>query len=82
MKKFLRNLLSGYFLVLLILLIEIAVFIFVQFFMEDVILAVLGNDAANDTVKLILSLCYLVLRAIIFVVALIIFFKIINKGFN
>ena len=79
MKKFLRNLFSGYFLVLLILLIEVAAFIFVQFFMDDVILMIVGSNAASENVQVILSLIYLLLRVVIFIVALIIFFKIINK---
>ena len=37
MKKFLRNLFSGYFIVLIILLLELAIFIFIQFFLEDTV---------------------------------------------
>lgn len=81
MKKFLRNLLSGYFLVLLILLLELAVFIYIQFFLEDTISMIIAdNSQASETVKIWVSLVYLFLRVIIFVVALIIFFKIVNKA--
>ena len=83
MKKFWRNLLSGYFLVLLILLIELAIFIFMQFFLDNVVEIILSNinigDDKADLVKIIVSLTYLAARTIIFVVAVIIFFKIINK---
>ena len=81
MKKFWRNLFSGYLLVLLILLIELAVFIFVQFFLDNVVDLILeSQNIKNDGLTtIILSLVYLTLRLIIFIVALIIFFRIINK---
>ena len=78
MKKFFRNLFSGYFLVLLILLIEIAVIVYIQFFLEGTIEAILGQDDTSETVKFIISLSYLALRAASFVIGVIIFFKIIN----
>ena len=78
MKKFLRNLFSGYFLVILLLLIELGAFVVVQFFLEDIIVAILGQ-ANNDWVSLIVTLVYLGLRVVIFIVAFIIFFKIIAK---
>ena len=78
MKKFLRNLFSGYFLVILLLLIELGAFVVVQFFLEDIVLAIVGNSN-NDWVSLIVTLTYLALRVIIFIVAFIIFFKIIAK---
>ena len=81
MKKFFRNLLSGYFLVLLILLLELAVFIYIQFFLEDTISNFVTNEnGASETIRLWVSLIYLLLRVIIFVVAVIIFFKIVNKA--
>ena len=79
MKKFLRNLFSGYFLVLLILLIEVAVFIFVQFFLDDLVARFVGSDATNEYIRAIIGLIYLLLRVIIFVIGVIIFFKIVNK---
>ena len=82
MKKFWRNLLSGYFLVLLILLIELAIFIFMQFFLDTVVEIFLEQynvDANADLVRVIVSLVYLTARLVIFIVAVIIFFKIINK---
>ena len=77
MKKFFRNLFSGYFIVLIILLLELAVFIFIQFFLENYLEVLLGE--ANEKVQLVVMLVYLLLRAIVFIVAVIIFFKIVNK---
>ena len=78
MKKFFRNVFSGYFLVLLLLLIELGVFIFVQFFLEDVIVAIAGPNADLDTYAWI-AIGYLISRVVIFIVAFIVFFRIINK---
>ena len=75
--RFWRNILSGYFLVLLILILELGIFIFVQFFLDDALLTILGS--ANQNLQIILSLIYLVLRLIIFIVSLFIFFHIVNK---
>ena len=77
MKKFLRNLFSGYFLVLLILLLEIGIIIFVQVFLDNFIEQVLG--VGDDNVKLITIAIYLLARVVIFIVAFFIFFHIINK---
>ena len=79
MKKFLRNLFSGYFLVLLLLLIELGAFIFVQFFLDDFIANFVVDDNASEVVQIWVALSYLILRLIIFVVAVIIFFRIINR---
>ena len=80
MKKFIRNLLSGYFLVILILLIELGVVVFLQFYMDDLADYIVSKTgASNESTSLIIALAYLALRSIIFIVALIIFFKIINK---
>ena len=78
MKKFFRNVFSGYFLVLLLLLVELGVFIFVQFFLEDVIVAIAGPNADVDTYAWI-AIGYLISRVVIFIVAFIVFFRIINK---
>ena len=83
MKKFLRNLFSGYFLVLLILLLELAIFVYIQFFMDDLVLRIVeANEMDKELVAIIVSLVYLALKLIIFIVALIIFFKIVNKPEN
>ena len=80
MKKFFRNLFSGYFLVLLILLIELGAFIYVQFFLDDTISKVLtDSNVGTEDLRLILSLIYLLLRLIVFIVSVIIFFRIVNK---
>ena len=68
---------SGYFLILLMLLIELGVLIFVQFYLDDVILIVSG--ATKEEISLIIIIVYLLLRAFASVVAFFIFFKIVNK---
>ena len=73
MKKFLRNLFSGYFLVLLLLLIELGAFIFAQFFLDDLIVNLSENKLADETVSVWVSLIYLLGRLIVIIVALIIF---------
>ena len=78
MKKFIRNLFSGFFLIILLLLIEIAAVIFVQFFVDDVIKLIVGTTG-NIDVALIITLVYLLIRVIISIIAVIIFFKIVNK---
>ena len=77
MKKFFRNLFSGYFLVLLILLLEIGIIVFIQFFLDDIIANAVGDG--NDNLSMIVMLLYLLCKLIAFIVALIIFFKIVNK---
>ena len=81
MKKFIRNLLSGYFLVILLLLLELAVFIVIQFYVDDIVQFIFEKTGItnNDLVTLIALGMYLAVRAIVFIIALIIFFKIINK---
>lgn len=79
MRKFIRNLFSGYFLILLILLAELALFVFFQFFLDDIIISFASGQLASETVRLIVGVVYLLIRIIIFIVALIIFFKIVNK---
>ena len=76
MRKFLRNLFSGYFLVLLMLLVEIAVFFYMNFFLDDLIARIIGDESGNINVQVIVSLIYLTFKVFIFVVAVIIFFKI------
>lgn len=80
MKKFLRNLFSGFFLVILILFLELAVVIAFQLFGDDIFAAIL-NRATNDAVvQAQVVLVYLLFRIIIFIIAVIIFFKIVNKA--
>lgn len=80
MKKFLRNLFSGYFLIILVLLLELAVVIVFQFFSDDIIAAILNVPEMSETTRgLIFLLVYFLIRLIVFVVAIIIFFKIVNK---
>ena len=79
MKKFIRNLLSGYLLVILLLLLELAILLVFQFGAEDIISSIAGEDVGGDRLKIAIVLIYLAIRLAVFIVALIIFFKIINK---
>lgn len=79
MKKFFRNLFSGYFLVLLLLLIELLIILFAQIFLDDLVERILGENSNPDEVKLIIVLIYLLFKLFVFFISLIIFFKIINK---
>ena len=81
MKKFFRNLFSGYFLIILLLLIELGAFIFFQFFFEAAVELLLNETSLFDdaNLKLGINLGYLLMRGIAFFIALIIFFKIINR---
>ena len=79
MKKFFRNLLSGYLFVFLFLLIEVGILLVVQFGADDLVIKIFGLDGDADLTKLIVVLVYLAIRGIGFIIAFIIFFKIINK---
>ncbi len=76
MKKFFRNLFSGYFLILFMLLIELAIVIYVQFFLDDVVLKHVDSESKAS---LIIALSYIGFKLIAFIIEVIIFFKIINK---
>ena len=78
MKRFLRNFFSGHFLIILILLLELAAFIIVQFFLEDILMAAGVVDKNND-ISLIVILLYIAFRVTSFIFAFILFFKILNK---
>lgn len=83
MKKFLRHLFSGYTFVLFILLLEICFFIFLQFFLDDIIKYFLTNTGhSTNKVRGIVYFIYFMIRVIIFIIGLIIFFKIVNKSEN
>ena len=77
MKKLFRNIFSGYFLVLLFLILEILVIIFISFFLDDVITTFLGSDEADYRELSVVILG--TLRILSYILALYIFFKIINK---
>ena len=80
MKKFIRNLLSGYFLVILILLIELGFVIFVQFYSDNIVEFLLKRMSLDEDMASLLTVGgYLLFRVVVFIVALIIFFKIIAK---
>ena len=80
MKKFLRNLFSGYLFVLLLLLIEIIIIIFFKDLLNDMIERyVVSNDKAPEMVKSLSVLAYIFIRIVAFIFAFFIFFKIINR---
>ena len=83
MKKFIRNLFSGYFLILLILLIEVGFFIFVQFFFDDLVELIIQSmnlTAAEGVIaSLSVALGYGLMKLVAFIVGLLIFFKIVNR---
>ena len=79
MKKLIRNLLSGYLLILLMLLIELAVFIYIEFFLDDTLVKFLNEEEMDISIKALITIFYIGLRIFAFVVEVIIFFKIINK---
>ena len=82
MKKFFRNLLSGYLLILILLLIEAGVLLFIQYGLGDVIGKWIGEDGSENLLKLLVAFGYLLVRLFGFIIAVIIFFKIVNKPEN
>lgn len=80
MKKFFRNLLSGYLLIIFILLLELAVIVVLQFYLDDIIVFIFDKTNANEDAIIVVLLIYLLFRLFIFIVAFIIFFRIINKS--
>ncbi|MBP5177089.1 MAG: cardiolipin synthase [Clostridia bacterium] len=76
MKKFLRNLFSGFFLIMLVLLLEAGIIIYIQFFFDDTLVA-LGVITEESAIYVLLA--YVAIRIVTFVVAVVIFFKIIAK---
>ena len=75
-KKLRRNLFSGFFLFIFILLLEILVVISFQFFMDDILLSILPE---NSDVTALVALTWIFIRIIGYVLAVILFFRIINK---
>ena len=73
MKKFFRNLTSGYSLVLFLLLIEVLFVLFVQLFSDEIA----GWLHIENEIWYVFL--YLGIRLAVFIVALIIFFRIVNK---
>ena len=73
MKKFFRNLTSGYSLVLFLLLIEVLFVLFVQLFSDEIA----GWLHIENEIWYVFL--YLGIRLAVFIIALIIFFRIVNK---
>ena len=78
MKKFLRNLFSGYFLILLVLLLELGLLVTAQYFLDN-LLETFGIAEGDQLWKLWVALAYVLAKLIVFIVGVIIFFKIISK---
>ena len=80
MKKVLRFIFSGTFFIFLMLLIELAAVIFLQFFLDDVMKATgLMDFEKNGSAALWSALVYVFIKGVAFIVGLFIFFKIVNK---
>ena len=82
MKKFFRMLGSGYILILFILLLEIGAVLFLEWLIQGdglETLHIINLDENPPLATLITVLVYIGVRLIEFIVALIIFFKIVNK---
>ena len=60
-KKFFRNLFSGFFVIILLLLAQVGIFIFVQFFLDDFLISV-GLRVSEDSSLTFLA--YFVLKSI------------------
>ena len=79
MRKFLRNLFSGYFFVLLMLLAELLAIAFGQNIIDNIISNIVSSEQYSEMSRLLTVLIYLFVRFIVFIIAIIIFFKIVNK---
>ena len=82
MKKLIRNILSGYLLIIFLLLVEVLILLVLQFNMDDIVVNLFGLDKASDTVTLFVALGYMAFRIIGYIMAFIIFFIILNKAEN
>ena len=76
MKKLRRNILSGFFLFVLLMLFEFASIIFIHFFLDNFIELLFPNNA---NVQQVVSITWYVIRLIETVVTFITFFRILNK---
>ena len=80
MKKFTRNLFSGYFIVIIILLLELFAFIVVEFFLDEIVTSIVNDpEVGTEVIRDIVSLVYYTLRFAVFVISVLIFFRIVNK---
>ncbi len=84
MKKFIRFIVSGQILVFLFLIIEVLVVVAIDLSLDDQILAVLVKNGTissdqSITIALYVSLSFIILRFLFTVLAIILFFRIINK---
>ena len=77
MKKIARTIFSGYGLVVFLLIIELLAIIFIQFFLEGIIES---SGLIDADVHPYITLVYIIIRLIATIVAIIIFFRILNKA--
>lgn len=77
-KKLRRNLYSGFFLFVFVMLIEVLLVIFMQFFMDD-IFGLIWPEIEKERVAEIVSYIWLGIRAVSFVLAILLFYRILNK---
>ena len=75
-KKLRRTLFSGFFLFILVFLLEILVLLFLQLYMDD-FLIYLGQS--EETVTIVLLLVWMFIRIVGFVFAVVLFYKVLNK---
>ena len=83
MKKFIRNLFSGYFLIILLLLLEVGALIFMQFFLDEFVQWIVDMLKIETTAGALASLAvagaYLIIRGAAYILAFIVFFTIVNR---
>lgn len=80
MKKIIRNIFSGYFLVIFLLILELGGLIFINFFLDDTVSYFNPELAKQSQINDIVSWIYVGVRLLTLIVAIIIFFRIINKN--
>ena len=83
MKKFIRNLFSGYFLIILLLLLEVGALIFMQSFLDEFVQLIVDMLKIETTTGALASLAvagaYLIIRGAAYILAFIVFFTIVNR---
>lgn len=77
MKKLRRNLFSGFFLFAFIMLIELLVIIFLQFFMDNVLDVIWPDN--QSAAKIVIYSVWTVIRFLETIAAVLVFFKVLNR---
>ena len=76
-RKFRRNLFSGFFLFVFVMLVELVVVIGVQFWLEEILNLIIPSTDLN--IELIKIFVFVGIRFIEFIAAVVVFFKVLNK---